>query len=110
MFNSNRKNTRKYLLLYDTRKSEKEINNITSLFFKYDKEENKNIFLDSKEYSLNEEIKENIITSEIMLDRNQEKVIVCFYQCDVSKIGTFYINPNNNAKIEIEKKNNRFLR
>ena len=101
MFNSNKKRKNIYYYIIAYRNSEKEI---ISLFFKYDKDQNNNTIIDSKTYSFTEDnIKIEIITCEIMIDQSQREVIVCFYSCDVSKIGTLYINPNNFTKIEIEK-------
>ena len=84
----------------------KNANNITALFFQYDKDQNKTILLDSKEYSLNVVIKSEIITCEIMLIQTENEVIVCFYVYtdSSSKIGIFYINPNNYTEIEIKNK------
>ena len=78
---------------------------ISLLFFKYDKDENKNIFLDSNEYKLDEEISPNIISCQIMLNQNENEVIICFYACqNNAQLGTIYINPNDYTKIEKDKK------
>ena len=95
-----------YMITFINKNSKK----IYSLFFKYDKNQNNNIFLDSKEYILNNniQIETEIITCQIMLDRINEEVIVCFYSCDQKKIGTLYINQNNYTKIEIKNKTIQF--